>query len=117
MRALLVRRRVLGAAMPVTLPGLAVVGVGADEHPAALVVGNYFVEIGIVRPAQRAWRVETVAREGMILEIERNNRSEQRNRIEAFLAAGAEQLQRRAIVHLRIVEFRRRRRVHHITGV
>src|SRR6202035_1628683 len=109
MRALLVRSRALGAAVTLGLPGLAVIGVGADEHPAALVVGEDFVEIGIIRPAQRTWRVEAVTREPMILEIERLDRCERRDRIDALLAAGAEQLQRRTIVHLRIVELRRRR--------
>src|SRR5580700_10015411 len=103
MRALLVRRRALGAAMALALAGLAVIRVGADEHPAALVVGDDLVEVGIIRPAQRAGRVEAVARERMILEVERLDLRERRDRIDALLAAGAEQLQRRTIVHLRIV--------------
>src|ERR1700675_3714103 len=99
MRALLVRRRALGAAMPLGLPGLAIIGVGTDEHPPALVVGDDFVEIGIIRPAQRTGRVESVACEGVILEVERLHRGMGRNRIDALLAASAEQLQRRTIVH------------------
>ncbi len=62
MRPLLVRRGALAAAMAGRLAALAIVGVGADEHAAALVVGDDFVEIGIVGAAQRAGRVEAVAR-------------------------------------------------------
>ena len=53
----------------------------------------------------------------MILEIERHHLGVGRDRVDALLAAGAEQLQRRAIVHLRIVEFRRRRGIHHVAAV
>src|SRR5882724_6559806 len=114
MRPLLVRSRALAAAIPPGLPGLAVVGVGADEHPPALVVGDDFVEVGLIGAAQRARRVEAVAREWMILEVERRHRCIGWNRIDALLAPGAEQLQRRTIVHLGIVEFRRRRWVHDV---
>src|ERR1700686_5556384 len=100
MRSLLVRSRALAAAMTLGLAGLAVVGVGTDEHPAASVVGDNFIEVGIFRATQRARRVEAVAREGMILEVERHHRCMGRNRIDALLAAGAEQLQRRTIIHL-----------------
>src|ERR1700704_4656260 len=117
MRYLLMRSRAFAAAMTLGLTGLAVIGVGADEHPATLVAGDDFIEVGIFGTAQRAWRVEAVARERMILEVERNHRRMGRDRIDALLTAGAEQLQRRTIVHLRIVEFRRRRRIHHVAGV
>src|SRR3982074_2847242 len=106
MRPLLVRSSTFTAAMAQGLPGLAKISVGADEHPAALVVGDDFIEVGIIRPTQRARRVEAIARKWMILEVERHHRRMRRYRIDAFLAAGAEQLQRRAIIHLRIVEFR-----------
>src|SRR6202166_2590598 len=117
MRPLLVRSRGFGAAMTLALAGLAVIGVGADEHPAALIVGDDFIEVGIGRSAQRTWCIETVARERMILEVERHYRGKGRNRINPLLAAGAEQLQRRTIVHLRIVEFWGRRRVHYVTRI
>src|SRR3954471_11916604 len=107
MHLLLVRRGALAAAMTGQLARLAIIGVGTDEHPAALVVGDDLVEVGIAGAAQRAGRVEPVARERMILEIERDYVGMRRDRVDALLAAGTEQLQRRAIVHLRIVEFRR----------
>ena len=50
----------------------------------------------------------------MVLEVEAHHFGEGRDRIDALLAAGAEELQRRRHVHLRIVEFRRRRGVHHV---
>src|SRR5258708_27339473 len=112
MRALLVRRRALAAAMTGCLPAFAIMRVGTDIHPTALVVGDDLVEIGILGAAQRAWRIETIARERMVLEVERDHLRKRRNRIDTLLAAGAEQLQRRTIVHLGIVKFRRRRRVH-----
>ena len=99
------------------LARLAIVSVGTDEHPPALVVGDDLVEIGIAGATQRAGRVEPVARERVILEIERHHVGVRRDCVDALLAASAEQLQRRAIVHLRIVEFRRRRRVHHIARI
>src|SRR5258707_15162788 len=117
MRPLLVRRRALAAVMALGLARLAIISVGTHEHPSALVVDDDLVEIGIASPTQRAGRVEPVARERVILEIERYDTGMRRDSIDALLAAGAEQLQRWAIVHLRIVEFRRRRRVHHITCV
>src|SRR4051794_438858 len=111
MRPLFVRRGALAAAMAGQLTLLAIVGVGTDEHPPALVVSDDLVEIGIAGAAQRAGRIEPVARERVILEIERYHVSVRRDRIDALFAASAEQLQRGAIVHLRIVEFWRRRRV------
>src|SRR5260370_42697350 len=116
MRRLLVRSRAFGAAMTAGLAGLAEIGVGADEHPAAFVVGDDFIEVGILRPAQCAGRVKAITRERMILEVERHYRGMRRDRIDAVLAAGAEQLQRWTIVHLPIVEFRRLRWVHDIAG-
>src|ERR1700687_6289316 len=97
MRSLLVRSRAFDAAMHECLTVLAVIGVGADEHPAALVVGNDFIEVRIFRPAQRAWRVEAVAREWMIFKIERHHRRIRRNRIDPLLAGGAEQMESRTI--------------------
>src|ERR1700693_3047177 len=105
MRSLLVRRRTLGAAMSLHLPGLAMIGIGTDEHPPALVVGDDLIEVGIVCSAQCAGRVEAIAGERMILEIERHHRRMGRYSIDTLLAPGAEQLQRRTIIHLRIVEF------------
>src|SRR4051795_7553397 len=100
MRALLVRGCALAAAMTGLLARLAIIGVGTDEHPAALVVSDDHVEIGIAGAAQRAGRVEPVARERVILEIERYHISVRRDRVDALFAASAEQLQRGAIVHL-----------------
>src|SRR6202166_5394161 len=104
MRALLVRSCAFGAAMALGLAALAIIGVGTDEHPAALVVGDDFVEIGIICRAKRARRVEAVARERMVLEVERHHLGVRRDRIDPLLAPGAEQLQRRTIVHLGVVE-------------
>ena len=53
----------------------------------------------------------------MVLEVEADHLGVGRHGVDALLAAGAEQLQRRRHVHLRIVEFRRRRRVHHIAAL
>src|SRR5689334_22837749 len=39
-------RRALAAAMAFGLPRLAIIGVGANEHPAAGIIGDDFVEIG-----------------------------------------------------------------------
>src|SRR5215475_5778463 len=108
MRLLLVRSSALFAAMTGGLPRLAIISVGADEHPAAGIVGHDLVEIGVLGAAQRTGRIEAVAREWMVLEIERHHLRVRRNGINALFAARPEQLQRRAIVHLRIVEFRRR---------
>src|SRR3981189_1051590 len=107
MRALLVRGRALAAAMTGCLPAFAIIRVGTDIHPTALVVGDDLVEIVRLGAAQRAGRVDTIARERMVLEVERDHLRMRRNRIDALLAAGAEQLQRRTIVPLGIVEFRR----------
>src|SRR5262249_23759614 len=109
MRPLLVRGGTFAAAMARRLTTLAIVGIGANEHAAPRIIGDDLVEIGILGAAQRARRVEAIARERMVLEIERYHLGVRRNRIDALLAAGTEQLQRRTIVHLRIVEFRRRR--------
>src|SRR5438128_2288812 len=106
-RLLLVRRGAEAAVMAGGLASLAIIGVGADEHAPALVVGHDLIEIGIFRGAQRARRVEAIGFEGMVLEVERHDLGIGRDRIDALLATGAEQLQRRAIVHLGIVEFRR----------
>ena len=84
--------------------------------PPALVVGHDLVEIGVGRAAELAGRVELGALEGVILEIERDDARIGRDRVDALLAPGAEELQRRAIVELGIVEFRDRRRVHDVAA-
>src|SRR3954451_18176264 len=99
MRALLVGRSTLRAAVSCGLTAFAIVRVGADKHPAALVVGHDLVEIGILGPAQRTRRIELVARERMVLEVQRDHRGIWRNGVDALLASGAKQLERRAIVH------------------
>src|SRR3954465_7368778 len=101
MRSLLVRSRAFAAAMTRRLPAFAIVGIRADEHAAALVVGDDLVEIGVPGPAERAWRAEDVARARVILEVERGRRRMRRNGIDALFATGSEQLQRRTIVHFR----------------
>ena len=70
------------------------IGVGADEHPPALVVENHFVEIDILRTAKGAGFIETLDIEGIVLEIQADDVGIGRNRIDALLAAGAEELQR-----------------------
>ena len=55
--------------------------------------------------------------ERVILEVEAPHVGVRRNRVEALLAAGAEQLQRGHAVHLRVVEPRDRRRRHHVAAV
>ena len=67
------RRRPPPAAAPLTLPSLpllAMVGVGADEHVPAMVVEDDLVEIDLLRAAQRAGLVEALDLEWMVLEIE-----------------------------------------------
>src|SRR6185312_13747909 len=100
MRPLLVRRGAFAAAMARRLAGLAIIGIGTDEHPSAFVVGDDLVEIGIAGATQRARRIEPIARERMVLEIERHHVGVRRDRVDTLFTAGAEQLQRRAIVHL-----------------
>src|SRR3954452_5629693 len=90
LRLVLVRRGAEAAVMAGGLAALAIMGVGADEHAPALVVGDDLVEIGIFRGAQRARRVEAIGLEGVILEVERHNLGIGRDRIDALLAAGAE---------------------------
>src|SRR5262245_36696327 len=96
---------------------LAIVGIRAHEHAAAAVVDDHLVEEAVGRPAQRAAPVVAVALERMILEIERDDAGMGRQRIDALLAARGEQLQRRTIVHLRIVELGRGGGVHHVAPV
>src|SRR5262245_44159021 len=104
MRPLLVRSYAFAAAMAGCLTALAIVGVRTNEHPRALVVGHDLVEVGIVSAAERTRGIEAIRLERMILEIQRHHPGIRRDRIDALLAAGAEQLQRRAIVHFGIVE-------------
>ena len=100
--------------MPFVPALLAKIGVGADEHLAAAVVEDHLVEIDLLCTAQRAGLVEGLDLEGMILEVEADDLGEGRDGVDALLAAGAEELQGRRPVHLRVVEFRRRRRIHHV---
>ena len=53
------------------LAALAIISVRADEHAAALVVGDDLVEIGIFRRAQRAGRVEAVGLERVEIDVGR----------------------------------------------
>src|SRR5258707_3877817 len=84
------------------LPLLAIIGVGAYEHPAARIVGHDFVEERFRRAAEFAMRVELGALERMVLEIERDHSGVGRDRVDAFLASRTEQLQRGAIVEFRV---------------
>ncbi|QTK80019.1 PhnJ Carbon-Phosphorus Lyase Complex Subunit [Agrobacterium tumefaciens] len=94
---------------------IAMVGVGADEHAPALVIQHHLVEIDILRAAQCAGLVEALDFKRVILEIQADDIRIGRHGIDALFAPGAEQLQRLRHIHFRIVEFRRRRGVHHIT--
>src|SRR5262249_6063022 len=87
-------------------PPFAIVAVGAHEHAPTAVVDDHLVEERIGRAAQRAGRVMAIALERVVLEVERHDRRVWWDRINALLAPGTEQLQRGAIVHLRIVELR-----------
>ena len=69
-----------------------------------------------VAPQNSQARVEFGALERMILEVERDDSRVGRDRVDPLLAAGAEQLQRRAIVELGIVEFRDRRGIHDVAA-
>src|ERR1700753_3931558 len=98
-RPLLVRR-----ALPAMTAGrlltFAVIGIGTDEHSTTRIVSDDFIEIGILRTAQRARRIEAVSGERVVLEIKRFHPGMRRDRINALLAPGAEQLQGWTIVHL-----------------
>src|SRR5262245_5836391 len=83
---------------------LAIVGVGAHEHAPPAVVGDHLVEKALGRAAEGAGSVMAITLERVILEIERHHGGMGRDRVDALFAAGAEQLQGRAAVHLRIVE-------------
>src|SRR4029077_12472610 len=76
-------------------PPLAIVGVRADIHAAAAVVGDDLVEEAVRRTAQRACAVETIALERMVFEVERHNICVRRDRVDALLASGAKQLKGR----------------------
>src|SRR5437660_1413320 len=76
-------------------PPFAMVRIRAHEHPAAFVVGDDLIEIGVGGAAQRAGLLGAARLERMILEIERHHASMGRDRVDTLLAAGAEQLQRR----------------------
>src|SRR5262245_44081238 len=98
MRPLLVGSSTFTAAMDRAQTMLAIVGIGADEHAATRIIGDDLVEIGILRSAERTRRVEAIALERMVLEIERHDFRVRRDRIDAFFAAGSKQLQRRTII-------------------
>src|SRR4051794_12147621 len=68
----------------------AMIGIGADEQPPTMVVGDDLIEVGISGAAQPAgvWRVDGAER--MVLEVERLHARPRRNGVEALLAAGAE---------------------------
>ena len=103
--------------MAVRAARLAMVAVRADEHAAALVVDHHLVEIAVGRGAERAGLGPALDAEGMVVEIEALDAGMGRQRVDALLAAGAEELQRRRHVHLRIVEFRDRRGRHDVAAV
>ena len=70
-----------------------------------------------VAPQKAQGCVELGALERMVLEVERHHAGVGRDRVDALLAARAEQLQRGAIVELRVVELRDRRGVHDVAAV
>src|SRR6516165_3827737 len=73
LRLVLVGSSTHAAVMAGGLTALAIIGVRADEHAAALVVGDDLVEIRVLGAAQRARRVETIGLERVIFEIERHH--------------------------------------------
>src|SRR4051812_41009068 len=85
---------------------LAIVGVRTQEHAPAAVVGHDLVQEAFGGAAERANALVAIALERMVLEIERNYLGIRRDRVDALFPAGAEQLQRGAAVHFRIVELR-----------
>src|ERR1700685_4317126 len=87
---------------------LAIVRIRADEHAAAAVVGDYFVEVAVGGAANLAGCLVAIGLEWVILEVERHHARIRRNGVDALFAAGTEQLQCWTIVQLRIVEFRDR---------
>src|SRR5262249_52491974 len=93
----------------------AIVAVGTHEHSSAVVVRDHLVEKRIPVSAQRTRSVVTIRIEGMILEIERDDLRIRWDGIDPLFTPCAEQLQGRAIVHLGVVELRRRRRIHHVS--
>src|SRR3954452_19851037 len=90
LRLVLVRRGAEAAVMAGGLAALAIIGVGADEHATALVVGGDLVEIGIFRGVQWARRVEAIPVERLVLGLEAPQLGIRPDRIDAFLATGAE---------------------------
>ncbi|VEB42152.1 Uncharacterised protein [Chromobacterium violaceum] len=88
---------------------LAVVGVRADKHPAAGVVGDDFVQIAVMRTANRAALLPALDFERVVVEGQAFHLGVGRNRVQPLFAAGAEQQQGRVHVELGVVEFRNRR--------
>src|SRR5262249_17526081 len=86
-------------------PSAAIIRVGAHEDPSAFVVGDDLIEKGLARAADGAALVPALDREGMVLEVEALDRGQRRHGVDALLASGAEELERRVHVHLGIVEF------------
>src|SRR5258708_38666208 len=93
------------------------VGVGADEAARAAIVDHDLVEEALAAAATLAALGPALDGEGMVLEIETLHRRVRRQSIDALLAAGAEQHQRRRAVELGIVEARDRRGSHEIAAV
>src|SRR3546814_4113998 len=87
----------------------AVVRVRADVHLAALVIEDDLVEEGLFRAAERAVLLPLLHGKGMVVEVEALHLGIGRQRVDALLEPGAEELQGRKVVHLRIVELRNRR--------
>ena len=114
------RPRSSGASLIPRPPGglarVAVVGVGADEHPPAGIVGHHLVEVAGAAAAERAGGIGADRLEGMVLEIQAAHLGIGRHGVDALLPPGAEQLQGRHAVHLRIVEGRDGRGRHQVAA-
>ncbi|EJK92807.1 PhnJ, carbon-phosphorus lyase complex subunit [Klebsiella pneumoniae subsp. pneumoniae DSM 30104 = JCM 1662 = NBRC 14940] len=95
----------------------AIVGIGADKHPLAAVIQYHFVEVAVARAADGAGLIPLLHGKGMVVEIETLHRGIGRHGVDPLFAPGAEQLQRRHHVHFRVIEFRDRRRVHHVAAI
>ncbi len=67
---------------------LAMICIGADEHPPAAVVEDHFVQIDVARGAHRAGLGEFLDVEGVVLKIEADHLRMRRDGIDALLAAG-----------------------------
>src|SRR6185437_7313878 len=101
---------------PVCEPRVAMVGVRTDEAAGTAVIDHDLVEEAFAGSAALTALRPALDREGMVFEIEAFDGSMRRQRVDALLAAGAEEQQRRRAVELRIVEARDRRGPHEITA-